>query len=357
MEEGKEFLIFLVVGLAILGILLVVFNLQYGPPTGAATLPFGSPIFVGNQLFENIETFRASFDANNFLQSTSYDLGARRVSSGLIFGASSIKLDLGEAQSVLISFDVANTNGYGPVVVKLDGKPVVEENLDIGRYEYTLPAGRQLELAAGSSQWRLWAPALYDMENIRIVANTYPRERSSFSFKVDEPENVQSARMDFALDSNAGALLVKLNGDVVYDGALNNKQSVFIDSSKLDKLNVITFDARPDSRFAGRTTIALTRITEQQKDFVAIVNLTFAEHAKFSGGTLAFDVVDVFKPGGYSVKITNNNVTLLNEFVKLEKGYFELTLKKEHLRPGINIVTVRPLDNAAFNLQGFLVRL
>lgn len=357
MAEEKEFLLFLVVGLAVLGILLVVFNLQYGPPTGAATLPFGSPIFVGKQTFENVETLYASFDANNFLQSTAYSLGARRVSSGLLFGATSIKLDLGEAQSVFVSFDTANTNGYGPLIIKVDGNIVVQDYLDIGHYEYALPAGRQLEIAAGSSEWRIWAPALYDLDNVKITANVYPRDISTFTFKVDEPNKIESARIDFSLDSNAGALLLKLNGDTVYDGAVNSKQSVFVDKSKLNELNILTFDARPDSRFAGRATIAFTRLTEQEKELQAVINLTYSEYLKFNGGTLAFDIVDIFSPGGYSVKIVNNNVTLLSEFVKLEKGYFELTLKKEHLRTGINIVTVKPLDNAAFNVQGFLVRL
>ena len=88
----------------------------------------------------------------------------------------------------------------------------------------------------------------------------------------------------------------------------------------------------------------------------ATINLTQDEYNKFSSGVLAFSVVDIFRPGGYTIKIVNGGV-LLNEYVKLEKGYFEFTLKKENLKPGLNTVIITPLDDAAFNVQGLITRL
>ena len=119
----------------------------------------------------------------------------------------------------------------------------------------------------------------------------------------------------------------------------------------------MTFDAGQDSKFTGLATIAFTKRTLREKELFATINLSSAEYARFSKGTLAFDVVDVFSPGGYTIKIVNNNQVLLSEYVKLERGYFEFVLEKESLRPGLNTVIITSLDNAAFNVQGLTTRL
>ncbi len=358
MPEVDEFVYFLVGGLVILGILLAVFNLQYiGQPTGFSVGGFGSPVFVGTAEFDNVETLYASFDANNFLETNVYNLGTRQLSSGLLFGSSSAKLNVGEADSTAVSFDVTKTNGYGSLIIKLDDKIAEENRLEEGRYEFSLGPAKQVEIASGSSDWRIWAPALYELENLKITANSYPREKSTYTFELEDKEKIETARIDFTLDSNAGSLLLKLNGDVVYDSALNPMQSIFIDASKLDDLNILTFDAQPDSKFSGLATIVLTRKTLQEKELRADVNLTDAEYSKFRKGTLAFDVVDVFSPGGYSIKITNGNRVLFSEFARLERGYAEFALNRENLQPGLNIIAVKSLDGAAFNAQGLITRL
>ena len=356
---ADEFMLFLVGGLVIMAVLFVVFGAYFTSGSQVSSLGggFGSPIFVGRADFENVDTLYASFDANNYAQANVYNLGTRQISSGLLFGSTSVNLDAGNAHSISVSFDVESTNGYGPVVIKLDGNVVYQSNLDVGHYEFGFGPGRKVEIEAGSSEWRIWAPAIYVLNNVKITATVYPRDISTYTFEVTDPSKVQAARVDLNLRDNAGSIIMKLNGDVVYDGALNPTQSVYIDQSKLNKLNIITFDAHEDSKFAGRATIALTSVTPQEKDLTAAINLTQDEYNRFSPGTLAFSIVDIFRPGGYTIKIVNGNSILPNEYVKLEKGYFEFTLKKENLKPGLNTVIIIPLDDAAFNVQGLITRL
>ncbi len=358
MAKPDEFMLFLVGGLVIIAVLLVAFGAYFtsydqAPPFSG----FGSPIFVGMADFESVDTLYASFDANNFAQTSVFSMESGQVLNGLLFGSTSIKLNVGNAQSISISFDIESTNGYGPIIIKLDDNVVYQNRLDVGHYEFTFGQGRRVEIASGSSDWRIWAPSLYVLNNVRIAATVYPREISTYTFELNDPEKVQAARIDFNLRDNAGSLIMKLNCDVIYDGALNPTQSIYIDQSKLNKLNIITFDAREDSKFSGRATIALTSVTEQERALQATINLTQDEYNRFRSGTLAFSIVDVFRPGGYTIKIVNGGSVLLNEYVKLEKGYFEFALKKENLRPGLNTVIISSLDNAAFNVQGLITRL
>ena len=355
---ANDFVYFLVGGLVIIGLMLALFGFDFAyAPTGSTLLGAGSPIFVGENIYDDVETLRASFSADNYLQTSVYDVGSRRISSGLLFGSDAIQVDVGQAEIVSVSFDVTKTNGYGALIVRLDGNVVFEQLLAEGHYDYNFGPASMVQIEARSSEWRIWAPAIYDLDNVKVSANAYPREISTYTFRLNDVEKVEEARIDMSLYDNAGILIVKLNGDIVYNGAVSPRQTIYLDKSVLDELNIITFDAAPDSKFSGLATLAFTKRTLQEKQLSATINLSSAEYARFGKGTLAFDVVDIFRPGGYTIKITNGQRTLLSEYVKLEKGYFEFVLKKQDLQPGLNIVTITSIDNAAFHVQGLTTRL
>jgi len=361
---ADEFVYFLVAGLVIIAILMTVFGFGSGfgccgtgYSTGMSFGGFTSPIFIGTANFEDVETLYTSFDANNFLETGVYNLGARKTTSGLLFGVTSIKADVDKSQLIYVSFDVLNTNGYGPLIIRVDGKVVINTILEVGHYEFSVGSGQHIEIEAGNSEWRIWAPTIYELGDIKITANTYPRDISTFTFKLKDPQKVTGARIDFSLNDNAGSLLLRLNGNTVYNGAVNSRQSIYLDGSQFSDTNMMIFDALEDSRFSGRATMALTRMTRAEKDLVVDINLTQTEYNKITDGQIMFDVVDIFSPGGYSVRITNGNTELLNEYVKLEPGFFQLEVKKSSLRPGLNILTIKPLDGASFNIQNFNTRL
>jgi hypothetical protein len=358
---ADEFIYFLVGGLAIMAALLVVgLGIGYAPSTGLASLGSyytGSPIFVGVADTDSVETLYARFDANNYIQTKAYNVGARKIDNGLLFGSSSIKVDTNSAGFISASFDVRSTNRYGNIVIKIDDKVIVNQMFDEGHYELPLGSGRTVEISSESSEWKIWAPAVYDLENVVISASSYPRDKSTYTFEVFNKSDIQSVRVDFFLDSNAGAMMMKLNGDVVYDGALNNQQTIYLDPGRLDSVNILTFDAREDSSFSGRATIAITRKTTEPRDLVIPINMTGDEYNRFARGVISFDVIDVYRPGGYSVTIVNNGLVLQQEYVKLEKGFFVLDLEKNSLKPGLNTIIVRPADNAAFTVQNINTRL
>ena len=152
---ANEFMYFLVGGLAIMAVLFLAFSLNFAASGSTSSFSgFGSPIFVGTANYENVDTLYASFDANNYAQTNVYNLGTRQVSNGLLFGSTSTKADTSDGQ-LSMSFDVESTNGYGPVIIKVDDKVVYQSNLDIGHYDFDLGSGKNVEIAAGSSEWRI----------------------------------------------------------------------------------------------------------------------------------------------------------------------------------------------------------
>ncbi len=357
---ADDFMLFLAGGLAIIGILVVVFGAgcgQFGCFASASTpQPTGkyytSPVFVGRAEFETVETLYTHFDANNYIQTNVYSVGSRRITNGLLFGLSSVKVDLGNSEYTTVSFDVTSTNKYGAVLIKVDENIIVKQLLDEGHYEFTLPAGRYIEIMPENSEWRIWAPAVYDLQNLKVTASSYPKDGTSFTFGLENLSEIESVRLDFHLNSNAGLMVIKLNGDVVYDGAVNNDQSVYIDKSRLDDVNILSFSAREDSKFDGRAVIAITRKTMQFRPLFVDINMTQDEYNRFNHGTVEFDVTSIMRPGGYSVTIENNGEILMKEYVKLETGYFVMNVAKDNLRPGLNMFIVTPVEDSAFLVQG-----
>src|SRR3989338_9673676 len=96
---ANDFVYFLVGGLVIMGIMLALFGLDfaYGPPASSTLLGVGSPIFVGANDFDDVETLTASFAADNYLQTSVYNIGSRRISHGMLFGSGSIEVDVWHA--------------------------------------------------------------------------------------------------------------------------------------------------------------------------------------------------------------------------------------------------------------------
>ena len=356
---ADEFILFLVGGLAIMGMLFVVFGfggVGYAGQSGFNNYFVTTPVLVGNVPTDSVETLTASFTADNYLRTNVYDLGARRISNGLLFGDAPVRVNISDSEFTRISFDVTKTNGYGDLMIKMDGSVVKQQPLSEGHYEFDLGSGHTVEVQAESSEWKVWAPALYELDNLRISASVYPREKTTYAFDTNTAD-VQSVRMDFYMTSNAGQLLVKMNGDTVYTGAINNEQSIYLDKSRLDRVNLMDFEALQDSKFDGRATIAITHRTMQIKNFVADINMSGGDMSHFSAGTISFDVGDIYAPGGYAVSLVNNGQQLMREYVKLEKGYFVVNVDQKTLKQGLNHFVVSPLEGATFTIQSFSTRL
>lgn len=355
---ADEFVYFMVGGLAIIGILFVVFGFSgvgFAGQSGFNNVYYTSPVLIGVVPVDSVQTLSASFTADNYIRNDAFDLGQRKISNGLLFGDTPVRLSI-DSQFTKVAFDVTKTNGYGDMIFRMDGNIVDRETLAEGHYEFDLGAGKVLEIQAENSEWRMWAPAVYELDNLRVIASNYPNERTTYAFDTNRAD-VNAVRFDFHMLSNAGRLVVKLNGNTIYDGAINDEQSINVDPSLLDNTNILTFDAGQDSKFEGRVTIALTHRTLDLRDFVADINMSGSDYSRFSKGTVSFDVTNIYSPGGYSVSIVNGGQLLAKEYVKLEKGFFVMNVDTSSLRAGLNQFIVTPVDGASFAIQNFNTQL
>jgi hypothetical protein len=270
LKGNSEFVYFLVGGLIILAILLAIFGT--GADIGTCGTRACPPKQPQQGIIEVVKTFDIpEWRASNLLQRMSTDEVDKIIFNGLLFGEDKIRYDLSKTnlQDVRISFTVKSTNYYGRLLVRVNDQLLEARPFDPGQYEIVVPAElisdhMVIEIAAESSAWRIWAPTVYVLENIKIAFTSYFSETSQFKFYLGEEYlNLEFAKVDVVLSENTGTLLVDINGRNIWTSPVANAQSIVLEKSDL-RLgdNIIKFRAAPDSKFRGRGVIVVVYLTQ-----------------------------------------------------------------------------------------------
>ncbi|MCD6477259.1 MAG: hypothetical protein J7K26_03855 [Candidatus Aenigmarchaeota archaeon] len=152
-----------------------------------------------------------------------------RVSQGLISGEKktiSFKAqDYHNFDTGKIVVNIINTNLYGNLIVKINGKTVLNERPNIGKHEYyfdnnVLKTENTITVFTSGSGWRFWAPSIYDL-NLSLYMETLDINKKSFKFDLDgKPERARIAIFGDRIKGE-GEIVIKINDIKVYKGYLN----------------------------------------------------------------------------------------------------------------------------------------
>lgn len=150
-----------------------------------------------------------------------------RLQNGLFFPEKTLPAEFSgvSADAAYISFTVAETNSYGPLNVILNGKEV--KNLSIsekGRYVVKLEGleeENRVELRAGNSWLRVWAPTVYLLEDVSLGVEQWTYEEKVLPFNVYSYEydgwhaGLVSFQVSDALRNEP--LVIEVNGVRIYE--------------------------------------------------------------------------------------------------------------------------------------------
>jgi len=273
------------------------------------------------------------------------------VSNGLLFGEQSLKYTVNDLESITVRID--NTNGYGAFVVKINGEIAFAELLNAG--EHVLPirvAGPvHIELAADSSYWKLWAPALYQISEVKL--------KSSESFEAYEFNGDSIVRGELVLnidDSNdAGDLMVTVNGQNVYDGRADGAVSIDFSNVRAGK-NKLTIMAAPGAVYSGSAQLNLVHAERVVKSASIQFNLTKAQSEKLPGH-ITFEIPAVMRQGRVSVKIIAGDQVKLAESFSAEVGSQAVAMFPANVVPGeMHTVLIEGAEGSAFTIRNLKVR-
>jgi len=374
MADGKdEFTIFLVAGLIILAVLFAVFNLNTAP-TGKAVgaqeisvVNLSTAMPVGPESFLQLRTLSFSFDSSNLRQAQEADFGNVTLQSGVLFATNEEKqaITLDNPSKMDIDFTVTKSNGLGPLVTKINGQVVDSRVLEPGDYVFhvdnaLLSKDMVITMAAASSGWQIWAPNVYEIQNLRIEAEGYTAKGANYVFNLDqEVPNFATGKVDLSLNQNVGELKAVLNQRTVFDARPPSAVSFEIIRPDLQQgQNALSLQSANDSAFSGTGVISIYYYGQKNDILQTPINLTEADNNTFDEMDIRFDAVRVATPGGLSVKIANSQGTTFTDFAAVSQDTgFEFRVPKDKLNVGYNVLTVSSVDGAVFQVADLDIKL
>ena len=265
-------------------------------------------------------------------------------------------------ETLMISFSIDKTNGYAPLVIKVNGREVKRDVLPRGNYELSidnefLSNEMDIEIYPESSSWKFWAPTVYELSSINIATESFNERPYVFNFDLsDKFTTFKSGRMNINLFENKGKLMVIVNNNTIFDDAPGNYQNVeFYRESVVDGLNVLELRASEGSNFIGNAVLAIKYTSTQENKISQIFEVTNNTYNQFLNGEISFDITDVSQEGGVQISIENDNGKTFTKFENAQSQRFTYDLNITNIAKGTNNLVIESLGGAVFAVKNVRV--
>lgn len=359
-----EFMVLLVVAFVVIGAMLLIgtplADFAEGTwPGGGTASGDGKAITsfdlgrVGTSDSEIARTVQfGSFTLGRTQSESLKEMSRLSVSKGY-FGSDSKVFELGVNENVLsnlkdvkISFDMDETNLYGNLIIKWNGKTFFNRLANLNEYDVYVPAenvkdANTLEISAGDPGLYFWAATQYNVRNFKVEAEYGPEKIFSFKIFPSEVETWNKGKLKFYTTSGQeGDITVKLNGvEILREKDPEHLVVNEFDYSEIGNVmkigdNILSF--KSDQQFTiddveFEISIAGSTVTKERS-----VNVTESQLNSLRGGkgTLCFDVDNIYRPGVLSIKINDNQLNVQT----VRTGENTVEFRPEDLRKGSNTI-------------------
>jgi len=182
------------------------------------------------------------------------------VQNGFFFGSTEyerrVELDKKLADNLnyaSLRFGVSKTNNYGSLEFIMNNRTLYSENPIPGDYSINLSQMDPVSVIyvrTTSSAWRVWAPARYEISNMKLDLSYNTKENPSYEF--DVPHYVYDSYYKGELKFNSiypADLVVYLNGAEIYSKAASGQTTITLGRNAITpEANIIEFDSLNDYR-------------------------------------------------------------------------------------------------------------
>lgn len=374
-----EFLKYLVAGLIIIGIALVIvgtdwsaYEIQTQTKTvqvqaAASDVPAYEPKTVMEKTTstevgfldeEIVESHVFEFDTRYLRDDSQYYIRSANLYSGLINGNNDLSYEFEYPVDVHIEFSVKSTNHIAPLMITVNDRVVSSKFYTVGDYSLDIPKGMlekksRITIMTASSSWKLWAPSIYNLTDIRIMEKSFAEKPAEYTFYFNQ-ENFQSARLELQFTKNTGEAIIELNGNILHDGSLQDEVSLAMPKEYLAKENVITIRPKKNSEFSGfLKTLVFYRKRANENTFAVAFDISGEsyEHLKSGQGKLEFYMERIKYNGIVHIRMGVGDTVLLDKYEPTANGKHVIYIDSKNVVAGGNKLIISAAENALFTIS------
>jgi len=272
--------------------------------------------------------------------------------------------ELEKMSSPKLGGTVDDTNLYGRLEVQLNGEKVFskyvepKDSFEVFINKSLIKKDNEIVIAPESSGWRIWAPTVYIMKEVKLYSKFFGEVSQSFDFNVDEKESpVIFSRIILDIDDGNGTLIVKVNGETVFNDTPTSRQWIEFSGIVKQGKNTVDFYSGEGGDFKinnAQIIIFWKREASETLDYT--LELTHSQCNSLPG-QIKFKIDKVFgEPTSLLAKIKDpegNVHSIVAQGVLQEGKTISMDLPKDYVGAGKNTVTFSVTGDGGYTISDF----
>jgi hypothetical protein len=221
-------------------------------------------------------------------------------------------------RGVKISFAIYDTNQYGDLVVKWNGREFHRARSASQDYVISIDKdyvrdSNTLQIYAEGPGLMFWASTIYTLRDFKADVEYGPAVIRTFTLSQGELSAWNSGELNLYASGDKGQLRVRMNGNVVYQGMPYGQQAIALNYTNAGPKvgeNLLVFDALGGGVFSlSNVQLKLYLLTNQivkSKTFA----LSQADYSKLGSGRITFYVNSAQRSGDMTMKLNGKYLSV-----------------------------------------------
>lgn len=249
---------------------------------------------------------------------------------------------------VRVKFSVVETNFYGKLIIKWNGREVFNQKASIQDHTILIDPelvkeSNNIEISAEGPGWLFWATTVYDIRNFNVEAEYGPAKLIPIQLSQRELETWSNGEITFfGAQPGSSILIIKVNGIEIY-----RKQPFGNDLAEFDLArvplrpgtNIISFDTIGSSYNLQNVRLKVFLLSNEvvrTNEFELTDSQWLQLDRKSVTGKVTYRVNEIFRDGRLSVKIGGKELGPQTP----SNGWNTLEFDSFHVIQGMNEIVV-----------------
>jgi hypothetical protein len=222
-------------------------------------------------------------------------------------------------RNVKIGFAIYDTNQYGDLVVRWNGKEFYRGRASAR--DYTIYIDKQyvkesntLQIYAEGPGLMFWASTIYSIRDFSADLEYGPSTIKAFTLSQAELNAWNSGDLSFFTQVHtSGQLRVRMNGNVVYQGPAGGTQSIALNYSNAGPRvgeNILTFEGMNNGVFTLTNVQLRLYIMTNQITKTKTFALKASDYSRLATGNITFYVNSVQREGSMTMKLNGKYLSV-----------------------------------------------